>query len=216
MVPQMLRSSLGKKIRAVGSLSLLVLRIGAIASIAQEQNPATTVKGPPDALLLIQGMAGTWNVTQRMWSGPGASPTELPAALAHRRVLAGTIVEEEMELAPGAKGDAFTRIAYLDYNAMNRQYEYFSIDTRAPQMMRESSCENVTQDKRKDRGLISLCGGMFVAATWGTAKNAAFRYRLVVDAVSENQQIVRLYLTPVSSEIADEFLAFEYVYTRRS
>jgi hypothetical protein len=198
----------------VRRLSLLALCIGAIAVTAQEQNRPPNAKGTSDVRPLLERMAGTWNVTQRMWSGPGAGPTDLPAAVAQRRVLGGTILEEEMELAPGAKGDAFTRIAYFDYNAVNRQYEYFSIDTRAPQMMHESSCE-IPRDNQMNNGPISLCGGMFVAPTWGSAKNAAFRYRLMVDQVSENQQAVRLYLTPVSSEMADEFLAFEYMYTRR-
>ena len=202
-------------IRVLGNLWLLVL-CTAIASLAQEQNRATTVKGPTDAPSLVQRMAGMWNVSQRMWSGPSSGPTELPAALAHRRLLGGTILQEEMSLAPGTKGEAFTRIAYFNYNAVNKQYEYFSIDTRAPQMMHENSCDHIAPKKMKDQGAISLCGGMFVAPTWGNAKNAAFRYRLVVDPVSENEQIVRLYLTPVSSGIADEFLAFEYVYTRLS
>lgn len=33
--------------------------------------------------------------------------------------------------------------------------------------------------------------------------------------IENDQQVVQLYLTPESAENAKEFLAFEYVYTRR-
>jgi hypothetical protein len=43
-----------------------------------------------------------------------------------------------------------------------------------------------------------------------------FRYRIVIGPVKEARQAVRLYLTPRSGANIKEFLAFEYVYTRRS
>lgn len=62
-----------------------------------------------------------------------------------------------------------------------------------------------------------LYGGTFVATEWGPAHDAAFRYRLVVEPVKRARQRVLLYLLPLTgSGRAAEFLAFEYVYTRRS
>jgi hypothetical protein len=43
----------------------------------------------------------------------------------------------------------------------------------------------------------------------------AFSYRLTVGGIEDDDQVVRLYLTPRAAENAKEFLAFEYVYTRR-
>jgi hypothetical protein len=61
-----------------------------------------------------------------------------------------------MELAARAKGDAFSRMAYFDCNTVNRQYEYFSIDTRAPEMMNERSYEDEPHGNTDDHGSLSL------------------------------------------------------------
>ena len=98
------------------------------------------------------------------------------------------------------------------YNGVDQQYEYFSLDTRAPQMMFEKNYAAAGQGANGD---IKLYGGSFVAPQWGQAKNAAFMYRLTVGAVNKDRQTVRLCLTPRAGESPKEFLAFEYVYSRR-
>jgi hypothetical protein len=60
---------------------------------------------------------------------------------------------------------------------------------------------------------VSLCGGIFVAPKWGKAINAAFRYRLVMVQASQKPTSRYIVLDPVSGELADEFLACEYVYS---
>ena len=164
---------------------------------------------------MVEQMAGTWNVQQRMWAGPGAKATELPPAVARRRLVAGAFLEETMELAPGSRQEPFTRIAYFNYNAVNQQYEYFSMDTRAPQMMNEKSHKTGVQGKAGNQREMPLYGGTFVAPQWGDMKNVAFKYRLGVGDVEKDRQVVRLYLTPQSGKSSKEFLAFEYVYTRQ-
>jgi hypothetical protein len=198
--------------KATKELSLLALGIAATIVLAQGQNSQPSKTRADATPPLIQNMAGEWNVTQRMWRGPDAQATDLPPAVAHRRLLGAAILQEQMEIAPEAKGDPFTRMSYFDYNAMTRQYEYFSIDSRAPQMMNERSYEGTTQHTADDQEAISLSGGIFVAPQWGDSKNAAFRYRIVIGPVTQNRQVVRLYLTPVSGDGGVEFLAFEYVY----
>ena len=120
-----------------------------------------------------------------------------------------------MEPAPQANAEGFTRVAYFLYNAVNQQYEYFSLDTRAPQMMIEKSADASGPTATQRNTSISMHGGIFVAPQWGERKNAAFRYRLTVGEVTHDRQIVRLYLTPLSADPPSEFLAFEYVYTRK-
>ncbi len=109
---------------------------------------------------------------------------------------------------------SFTRTAFFNYNAVSQQYEYFSLDSRAPHMMNERSDKTEEQSKPGKDG-IRLNGGTFVAPQWGDARNVAFTYRLIVGAIEGDTQVVRLYLTPQAGESPKEFLAFEYVYTRQ-
>lgn len=162
----------------------------------------------------MQQMIGTWNVQQRMWPGSGAAAIILPPAIARRRLVEGAFLEEIMELAQKSGQEPFTRIAYFNYNAVIQQYEYISLDSRAPQVMIEKSHEAEGQSK-SGKGGIKLYEGSFVAPRWGEYTNAAFMYRLTVGEVEKDRQVVQLYLTPQSGESAKEFLAFEYVYTRQ-
>src|SRR5262245_18049601 len=193
----------GKAISLPAARSIFFLTLWSLANA--QSAPGT------NSPTLIQQMAGTWNVGQRMWPGPGAAAVELPPALARRRVMQGGFLEEVMEPAEKSPTESFLRIAYFNFNAVNQQYEYFSLDSRAPQMMNEKS--NRVEESKP--GEIKLSGGSFVAPRWGEATNMAFAYRLTVGAVTNNRQVVQLYLTPQAGESRKEFLAFEYVYTRR-
>ena len=162
---------------------------------------------------LIQQMIGQWDVQQRMWPGPKAAAVDLPAASAKRQLVGDTCVEEVMESAGGAgQSDHFVRRALLNYNAVSRRYEYTSFDTRGPQLMTEIGAP--TGPKATADGL-HLDGSTFVAPQWGNAKNVRFKYRLVVGRIEQDKQRVALFLTPLSAMPKVEFMAFEYVYTRR-
>lgn len=163
---------------------------------------------------LLQQMVGTWNVQQRMWPGFGAEAVNLPAAVARRRLMAGGFLEEVMEAVKKSREGSFTRTAFFNYNTVNQQYEYFSLDSRAPQMMNERSDKTAEQIHPGKDG-IKLNGGNFVAPQWGAARNVAFTYRLTVGEIENERQVVQLYLTPQGGEKPQEFLAFEYVYTRQ-
>lgn len=95
---------------------------------------------------------------------------------------------------------------------MSGQYEYFSRDTRASQMMVEKSSGASTGTPGP--GSINLSGGTFVAPQWGQARNVAFHYRLIVGPVANKRQTVELYLSPLSAGAPREFLAFRYIYAR--
>lgn len=199
--------------RIAGKLSLLLtgaLCLAAAVPVVHGQN-ATLGDTGNNTTALLREMAGTWDARQRMWTGPDATPIDMPPAVAHRQLIGDAYLEEVMEPAQASGSDSFTRTAYINYNPVSRQYEYFTLDTRAPQQMRYSSGE-----MRKDAvGDVKFDGGRFVASQWGDAKNVAFKYRLVVGGVDGDRQLVRLYLTPLSGRDTREFLAFEYVYTRR-
>jgi uncharacterized protein DUF1579 len=200
------------RIQIVRRFLLLLSCISIVVAQGQDAQSGKTLSD--DRSRFIRNMVGDWNVTQRMWQAPGAEATELPPAVVHRRLIGDAILQEEMELAPGAKADPFTRMAFFEYNGVTSQYEYFSIDSRAPQMMNERSYGEDANGAGENS--VNLWGNeLFVAPKWGKAVNAAFRYRLNISSVQQNRQLVQLYLTPVSGVPGKEFLAFEYVYTHR-
>lgn len=163
---------------------------------------------------LLQEMAGTWAVEQKMWTGPNTEATVLPASTAQRRLIDGKYLEETMQPRDSRAGtpDFFTRNAFLNYNAVTKQYEYVSIDTRAPQVMIERGLAADTSNNAKE---LRLQGGTFLAPEWGPAKNVEFTYRLTISAIRDGRQTVSLYLTPTAVQPKKEFLAFEYAYTRQ-
>jgi Protein of unknown function (DUF1579) len=201
-----------KNIPHVAWVLFVLCGMADIVPAAHAQHASPSLAPVSSVPALIEQMQGTWDVQERMWTGSGAAAIDLPAAVAHRRLIGHAFLEEVMERAPQAQGDTFTRVSYFNYNAINQQYEYFSIDTRAPQMMFERTYAAGTLNNEIG---ITLYGGSFVAPRWGKATNVAFRYRIKIGGVQQKRQIVQLYLTPLSAEGTKEFLAFEYVYTRR-
>ena len=182
----------------------------AFCSVAHAQDPPSKSSTPT----LMQQMAGTWKVRQRMWPGLGAEAVNLQPAVARRHLMAGGFLEEVTEPATKSGNASFTRTAFFNYNIVSQQFEYFSLDSRAAQMMNERSDKTEDQSNPGKDG-IRLNGGRFVAPQWGDARNVAFTYRLTVGAIEDNSQVVRLYLTPQAGESPKEFLAFEYVYIRQ-
>jgi hypothetical protein len=161
--------------------------------------------------IALKQMEGVWTVSQRMWPGAGAEPVNLSAGLARRRLVHNSFVEEVMESLESDGADSFRRVAYLNYNVLGRRYEYFSLDSRLPQMMNERSLPG---DALGGLDPLKLDGSRFVAPTWGKENNVPFKYRLEVGAVHNDNQVIHLFLTPTSGKNRKEFLAFEYVYTR--
>lgn len=158
---------------------------------------------------LMRQMTGAWQVSSRMWPGPDAKAIELPPSVARRELIGEAYLQEVMQPVDKAAASAFTRTAYFSFNPTNQQYEYFSLDTRLPQMM-----TYVVPGANKVRdGKVELTGTSFVAPEWGAKKNVAFVYRLTIGPVESNSQVVQLFLTEQNGE-GKEFLAFEYVYRR--
>jgi Protein of unknown function (DUF1579) len=180
------------------------------AAWAQAADPAIDAKPlvPP----LLQKMEGNWTVSEKMWPGSGQEAVDLPAATAHRRLIQKSFLEEVMEPAQAGASDSFNRTSYFEFNSTTHKFEYFSLDSRLPQMMNERSAV-VNPSLASDSG-VKLDGGHFVAPTWGQAPNVPFRYRLVVGDLKGDRQTVQLFLTPESGIDRKEFLAFEYLYVR--
>jgi hypothetical protein len=116
---------------------LAIFAATCLSTVSAQERPDTAPTGVRPAL--IREMSGTWRVEQRMWTDAGTQPLALPPAIARRRLVEGGFVEEIMEKLPQAEGDTFTRIAYLNFNAVTGQFEYVSLDSRLPLMMTERS-----------------------------------------------------------------------------
>ncbi|MGH8177392.1 MAG: DUF1579 family protein [Steroidobacter sp.] len=164
---------------------------------------------------LLAQMVGTWEVAQRIWTSANTRPIEPPPAIARRRLVGDVFLEEVMEAAPGSGQEPFTRIAWFNYNKVTRRFETISMDTRAPQMMYEKSYEDDRSKAKDDRRTIKLSlDDNFVLPQWGDRVNAAFKGRKVIE-IEKDRQTVRLYWTPLAGESGEEFLAGEYVFTRK-
>jgi hypothetical protein len=173
--------------------------------------PAQALAGSGPPVPLLEQMTGQWQVKQTMWTGPDAPPVEQPPAMAKRRLAAGGgFIEEEMTLATGSE-NPFTRTSHINFNEIDGVFEYFSIDTRAPQQMHYQS-QPVTSDFK---GALQFRGGTFVAGQWGDRKNAAFGYRVELSPVRDGQQTMQLFLRLIAAGAQREFVAFKYEYQKR-
>lgn len=155
----------------------------------------------------LRTMEGTWEATQQMWGGPDTNAAPLPPATVRRHMLAETTLLEEMELSAEAEPLAFRRTAVLNFNPVSQRFEYFSIDSRAPQAMLSRS-EVLSSP---GFGIIEFDGGDFTAPEWGSFRNTVFHYRVSLTGIGTPSQTFRLLLTPRSGSL-QEFLAFEYNY----
>lgn len=212
MKMRLTRSLAGARVRAFALACLASATALIPSAFAQTAAPATSA-GAEHALL--RGMVGTWSVAQRMWTGPNTKPIGPLAAVARRRLVGDTFLEEIMEAAPGSGQDPFTRIAYFNYNKVTQRFEAISMDTRAPQAMYEKSYEDSAGNPGQNRRVVRLAlEDDFALPQWGNQTNAAFKGRKVIE-IEGDRQTVRLYWTPLAAENAQEFLAGEYVYTRQ-
>ena len=194
------------------SKRVALLSSGALAAILSPSSISAQALGDTAPLSpLLAAMAGDWDVDQTMWTGPDTTPVRLPAAIAVRRVaVGGGFLDETMSLAIPSK-QLFTRTAHINHNAVDGVFEYFSVDTRAPQQMHYQSQSAVDGFV----GELRFKGATFVAALWGDRKNAAFAYRVELSPVVTNRQTLRLYLRPLETGAPREFIAFRYEYRRR-
>lgn len=181
---------------------------------AQEKPPSTATVAASPEHALIERMAGTWDVRASAWLGPDAKPI-VQSTVARRLFIGNGLLEEVMTPSPGSDGPAFTRVAFLSYNAVTSSYEYLSWDTRAPQMMYQvSGAVGVPGERQGSRAIWFYLVDNFVVPKWGDATNVAFKQRLMIEP-GDNRQVVRLYWTRLSGKPTKEFLAGEYVYTRK-
>ena len=89
------------------------------------------------------------------------------------------------------------------------------LSCRVPQTeLQVSGAVGVPGDGQGSRAIWFYLVDNFVVPKWGDAANVAFKQRLMFEP-GDNRQVVRLYWTRLSGNPTKEFLAGEYVYTRK-
>ena len=73
-------------------LRFLLTIVAVATSVSAQERPNGAPTSPIPAL--IRQMPGTWRVEQRMWTDTGTTPLVLPAAIARRRLVEGSFLEE--------------------------------------------------------------------------------------------------------------------------
>jgi len=183
--------------------------MAAAESTTDDDLPAIDrLKAPGPETELLRPLRGTFAVENRLWPAPGADPV-ISAAIARRRLVDDMYLEEVMAPASGAGQPAFTRISYLNFNVLNRRWEYVSLDTRIPaQLMYELS----EDDKVEDGQTLVLHLPGFTLPGWGSEVTGQWaRQRREIALDSPDRQTMRQYWTLPA---AREYLAVTYVYTR--
>lgn len=192
-------------------LTALVCAVATVAGLAlPAPGGAAEIAGVLPPAGVLQAMEGEWTVHQWMRAGPGARLVELPPAVAHRVLVDQAFIQETMT---ASTGPSFTRIAFVLFNAASEQYEYASVDSRLPQLMAYA----LPGANRREGATLHFTGSTFVAPAWGERKNVPFLFRFELGPVTDGQQRARLYLKElgVGSGAGPEFIAFEYLYSRR-
>jgi Protein of unknown function (DUF1579) len=166
------------------------------------------LKAPRAETELLRTAVGTFDVHSQLWPEADAEPI-VTDAVARRRMVDDMYLEEVMEPGPGAT-EPFSRICYLDFNPLSRRWEYVSLDTRIPaQLMYELS----NGHNLGDRSTVVLHLPVFSLPGWGTeVTGQSVRQRREITLADPDRQEVRQYWTLPD---APEYLAVEYLYTRR-
>src|SRR5580704_12704749 len=150
-------SNMIKRATSVAAIVLIAAGCAQAADLPGDAKPPV----PP----LLQKKEGKWTVSEKMWPGSGQEAVDLPAATAHRRLIQKSFLEEVMEPTQAGASDAFNRTSYFEFNSTTHKFEYFSLDSRLPQMMNERSAV-VDPSLAADSG-VKLEGYHLVAPTWG-------------------------------------------------
>jgi hypothetical protein len=115
----------------VTALSFMSLRILAAEPSAPAPAAATRLNAIDAQTQLLVDRVGTWDVVAKFQPSADGKPIVTNGLVAERKMV-GRYLSEEMHPTAGGKTPDFTRIAYLQYSAVEGRWQYVSIDTRFP------------------------------------------------------------------------------------
>lgn len=196
-------------VAVIFALLVTPCRLAAQEAEAIEQQPSANermLEPGPEAQRLARRV-GSWDVVMTLRPTPEAEPIVVTGLVAKRKMI-GLYLQEIMRPAPDSELPDFTRIEYLTYNAVERRWQYVSLDTRAPiGLMSARSYGPVEADR------ITVYFDNSALAGFGpTFEGRLFRARHVTTDESQNRDVSRQYWTQAGGP---EWLAVTYEYTRR-
>ncbi len=110
-------------------MGLILLPSLAAARTVPSASERLNELGPENQALTKR--VGLWNVTETVWSAPGAAPVTTTGLVAERRMV-GSMLQEMLHSASDRSGNAIKRIDYLSFNRVEGRWNYVSMDMRAP------------------------------------------------------------------------------------
>jgi hypothetical protein len=188
---------------AIGSL--LLPRLPSAAQTQRSASDRFNEPGAENGRLAV--LSGTWDVVESVWPNPGASPKVSTGLIAERRMI-GSMLEEVLRRPADPTP---LRIDYLTYNRVAGQWQYVSMDFRAPVgIMPASSFDRGEGDQ------IELFFQPLAAAGDGSqASGQMLRMKQLITGDGHNRQIKdQTFIMSDGSGAA--WLAHRYTYVRQS
>lgn len=119
---------------------LAVAPVAAQETQEYESNMATMMEAyekagmPNEHHEALERMAGTWDVTVKMWMDPSGEPMESKATSTHEMVMDGRFIRYEVE--GDFMGDTFRGFGLTGYNNVTGEYEAMWIDNHSSAIYR--------------------------------------------------------------------------------
>jgi hypothetical protein len=158
---------------------------------------------------LINPLIGNWEVIQIIYAMDSEKILSQDTFKVERKMV-GNFLQEVMQPMDNKKTNAFTRIAYLNYNRTNLRWEYIVLDTRYPVTMFETSQNSkVSGDNSITVGLDAFV----VPPFWGMSYAGMLGKQRRVITFKKDITINEQYWTLAGGK---EFLAIKYIYLKHT
>lgn len=102
---------------------------------------------------LLEGMAGNWNYTSKMWESRTAKPEEAKGTSSFKMILGGRFLQQEIK--GKAMGMPFDGVGLVGYDNMKKKYETTWMDSMSTGTMRGEGSFNESTKTLSDAGEYS-------------------------------------------------------------
>jgi len=209
--PKKLRS--GRASRASGSM----LFLAAIGAMVMPQAASAQVR-PSAAVRLNQlgsenqnmvSRVGLWDMTETRWNSPGTAPVSTTGLVAERRMI-GSYLQEILRPASDVTAKAIKRIDYLSFDRVKGQWEYVSMDTRAPVGVMPGQ----SYTRGNAAGIDLIFAPLVIAGNGANVEGQMMRMEQVITRQGPDRDMKEQYFI-MADGTGTRWLAHRYVYARR-
>lgn len=194
---------------ATGGALLTAGALGAGTAIGVASAKTDDLNQPGAEARMLASRVGLWDLTETVWSKPGATPVVTRGLVAERRMI-GTALQEVIRPLADTGHRNVARTDLLCYNRLDGRWDYVSFDTRAPVglMPAYSLARGVPND-------IEIVFLPFALPPDGGAGGTMVRMRQKIVADRADHDVKDQFLT-LADGTATEWLFHRYDYVRRS